>query len=66
MANIVSNSPATAGEVRFGNQMTGIKGHFVTVTMSTDNPNSGIASATDYGGMKEIFAVSSEYVGSSY
>lgn len=66
MANIVSNSPATAGEVRFGNQMTGIKGHFVTVTMSTDNPNNGIASATDYGGMKEIFAVSSEYVGSSY
>ena len=66
MANIVSNSPATAGEVRFGNQMTGIKGHFVTVTMSTDAPTTKISSGTDYGGMKEIFAVSSEYVGSSY
>jgi hypothetical protein len=39
--------------------MTGIKGYFTTVTMSTDN-------VTDIGGMKELFAVSSEYVESSY
>jgi hypothetical protein len=39
--------------------MSGIKGHFSTVTMSTDT-------VTDFGGAKELFAVSSEYVGSSY
>ena len=58
-ANIINNSPATAGEVRFGNQMTGIKGYFTTVTISTDTN-------TDPGGMKEIFAVSSQYNISSY
>ena len=39
--------------------MTGIKGYFATVTMSTDT-------VTDAGGMKELFAVSSQYVESSY
>jgi hypothetical protein len=39
--------------------MSGIKGHFATVKISTD-------SVTDPGGMKELFAVSSEYVESSY
>jgi hypothetical protein len=39
--------------------MTGIKGYFATVTISTD-------SVTDPGGMKELFAVSSNYVESSY
>ena len=39
--------------------MTGIKGHFSTVTVSTDN-------VTDLGGVKELFAVSSEYVQSGY
>jgi len=59
MANIVNNSIVASGEVRFGNQMSGIKGHFATVTMSTDN-------VTDFGGPKELFAVSSEYAESSY
>ena len=59
MANIVNNSVAAPGEVRFGNQMSGIKGHFTTVTLSTD-------SVTDFGGPKELFAVSSEYAESSY
>jgi hypothetical protein len=58
-ANLINNSPAAPGEVIFGNQMSGIKGHFSTVTMSTDT-------VTDFGGTKELFAVSSEYVGSSY
>lgn len=58
-ANIVNNSPATSGEVRFGNQITGIKGYFTTVTISTDTN-------TDPGGMKEIFAVSSQYNVASY
>lgn len=59
MANIVNNSVAAPGEVRFGNQMSGIKGHFTTVTLSTDT-------VTDFGGPKELFAVSSEYAESSY
>ena len=59
MANLINNSVDAVGEVRFGKQMTGIKGHFSTITMSTDT-------VTDYGKTKELFAVSSEYVGSSY
>ena len=59
MANLINNSPAAAGEVVWGASMTGIKGHYATVTMSTDN-------VTDVGGMKELFAVSSDYIESSY
>jgi len=59
MTNLTNNSIAAAGEVLFGANMTGIKGYFATVTMSTD-------SVTDVGGMKELFAASSNYVESSY
>jgi len=59
MTNLTNNSIAAAGEVLFGSAMTGIKGYFATVTMSTD-------SVTDVGGMKELFAASSNYVESSY
>jgi len=59
MANLINNSPAAAGEVVWGDAITGIKGYFATVKMSTD-------SVTDVGGMKELFAVSSQYVESSY
>lgn len=59
MSNLINNSPAAAGEIMFGADMTGIKGHFATVTMSTDN-------VTDIGGMKELFAASSNYIESSY
>jgi hypothetical protein len=38
----------------FAQPILGIKGYFMTVTMSTDN-------STDVGGGKELFAVSSEY-----
>jgi len=39
--------------------MSGIKGYFTTVTISTDD-------ATAVGEIKELFAVSSEYVQSAY
>jgi len=39
--------------------MSGIKGYFATVKVSTDT-------VTEPGGMKELFAVSSNYVTSSY
>ena len=58
-AVIPNNSTVAPGEILWGTSMTGIKGYFATVTMSTDN-------VTDVGGMKELFAVSSEYVESSY
>jgi len=38
-ANILNDSPATAGEVVFGNNMTGIKGFFSTVKFSLSNAN---------------------------
>ena len=59
MANIVNSSIAAPGEIVFGAAMTGIKGYFATVKMSTDT-------LTDPGGMKELFAASSNYVESSY
>jgi hypothetical protein len=56
-ANILNNSSATAGEVVFGNNMTGIKGFFSTVKFNLSN----VANQR-----KELFAVSSETVESSY
>ena len=35
-ANLVNNTSAMQGEVVFGSSMTGIKGYFTTVTVSTD------------------------------
>ena len=58
-ANLVNNTNATQGEIVFGRSMTGIKGYFSTVTVSTD-------ATTDPGGAKELFAVSSNYSESSY
>jgi len=57
-ANLVNNSKATPGEVVFGSSMTGIKGYFATVKLSTD-------STTRPGGTKELFAVSTEFAVSS-
>jgi len=59
MANLVNNSTAAPGEIIWGNKMTGIKGYFATVKISTDT-------LTDPGGMKELFAASTDYVESSY
>ena len=58
-ANLTNNSSAISEEVIFGAQMSGIKGRYATVTVSTDN-------ATNPGGFKELWSVGSEYVMSSY
>ena len=59
MANLVNSSAAAPGEVIFGASMTGIKGYFATVKISNDT-------VTDPGGMKELFAASSDYIESAY
>ena len=53
-ANLVNNSDATGAEVRFGNQMTGIKGYYCTVVIENDD-------YTNPGGAKELFAVNSNF-----
>lgn len=58
-ANLVNNSAANAGEVVYGDSMSGIKGYFTTVTISTDL-------VTNVEGKKELFAVSANYRESSY
>jgi hypothetical protein len=58
-ANLVNNSLPTDGEVIYGAQMTGIKGRYATVTMSTDV-------VTNPGGLKELWSVGSVYSISSY
>lgn len=58
-ANLINNTDARSGEIVFGNSMSGIKGFYATVKVSTD-------STTNVGGLKELFAVSSNYVESSY
>ncbi|MAH47752.1 hypothetical protein CMI37_18165 [Candidatus Pacearchaeota archaeon] len=64
-ASLVNNSVTRADEVIIGPDgfggypTTGIKGYFATVTMSTD-------ASTELGGKKELFAVSANYVSSSY
>jgi hypothetical protein len=58
-AKIMNASNVRSEEVLFGQSVTGIKGYFATVKVSTD-------SSTNYGQSKELFAVSSNYVESSY
>jgi hypothetical protein len=58
MTNLVNASTATEGEVVFGNSMTGVKGYIATVTIKSDT--------TSRTGPMELFAVSSNYVESSY
>tara|TARA_R100000742_G_C4274534_1_gene94552 strand:+ start:106 stop:1515 length:1410 start_codon:yes stop_codon:yes gene_type:complete len=56
MAVIPNNTQTPiAGEVIFGNSMTGIKAYYTTVTMKTD-------ATTDPNGLKELFAVSSTFI----
>lgn len=55
-ANILNAQPAKPGEIVFGDKISGLKGFVATVTFSTP------ASAEH----KELFAVSTEYVQSSY
>lgn len=59
-ANLVNNSEnqTQPGEVRFGPDMTGIKGYYCTVTIENDD-------YTNPGGLKELFAVNTTFVSSS-
>lgn len=54
VANFVNNSPVNPGEIVFGNQVSGLKGYYLDVTMSTDG-------VTDPGAMKELYAVNLNY-----
>lgn len=54
-ANLVNTSGIAPGEILFGPDMSGIKGFFATVKISTD-------SVTNVGAEKELFCVGSEYV----
>jgi len=58
-ANLVNASASTNGEVIWGNDISGIKGRYATVTLSTDT-------ITNLGGPKRLWSVGSEYVTSSY
>ena len=58
-ANLINNSTATQGGVVFGPDMSGVKGFFSTVKMTLDN--------RVYNNVKkELFAISSTIVESSY
>ena len=59
VANLVNNTKPSAGEVIFGESITGIKGYFATVKIATD-------ATTQPGGPKELWSTSSEFVVSSY
>jgi hypothetical protein len=62
-ANVLNITAApTGGEVLYGASMSGIKGFFATVTFSTDNATI-ISTNTS---LPELYAVSTEYVESSY
>ncbi len=54
VSNVANNSLASNGEVVFGDSVSGIKGYYSTVTMSTDL-------TTDFGGEKTLFSVESFY-----
>jgi len=56
-ANLINSTISQPGEVLWGQDTSGIKGFFATVRMGVDN---------SLGGKKELFAVSTNYVESSY
>ena len=58
VANIVNNSTAAEGEVRFGNVISGVKGYYLDVELTTDT-------TTDPGGFKELYSVGLNYSMSS-
>ena len=58
-ANLVNDSSARIGEVMFGGSISGVKGYFATIKISTDD-------TTQLGGKKELFAVSSNFAASAY
>ena len=54
VANIINNTSLSSAEVRGGKDVTGVKGFFTVVTVSTDE-------VTDFGGAKQLFSVGSKY-----
>ncbi len=58
-AIIKNETPPKPGEVLLSNDMTGIRGYYSTIEIKTDD-------STNLGSTKELFAVSSNYVESSY
>jgi hypothetical protein len=60
--NIINISPKQPGQILWGQSMSGIDGFWATVTMSTIDS----ADPLTFQGKKELFAVSSNYVNSSY
>ena len=54
VANLVNSSVPAEGEIIFGNQISGIKGFYVTATFSTD-------AVTDPGGEKQLFSVATDF-----
>ena len=60
--NIFNTTPKQPGEIVFGQDMTGVDGFWATVTMSTIDGSGQY----DYAGKKELYAVSSNYIQSSY
>jgi hypothetical protein len=56
--DLITYSTIRPGEVRFGPELTGIKAYYCTVTIENDDN-------TNPGGMKELFAVNTEFVKSS-
>jgi len=57
-ANLVNNSLPSQGEIIFGESISGIKGYYSTVTMSTDT-------VTNLGGEKELYSVGYSYIQNS-
>jgi hypothetical protein len=62
-ANLINSSQPTSKEIIFGASVSGVKGYYSTVTIRTDDSTQVIGSG---GKSRELFAVSSEYVESSY
>ena len=54
VASFINDSLVNPGEVIFGNQVSGLKGFYLDITMSTD-------ATTDPGAMKELYAVNLNY-----
>ena len=54
VANLVNNSSAMQAEVIFGSNISGLKGFYLTVKLSTDL-------TTNLGGEKQLFSVGTNY-----
>lgn len=57
-ANLLNVTSVNPGEINYGQDITGVKGFFATVKMTSQNP--------DTSAKTELFAVSSNYIESSY